>query len=569
MTLARYSRIKSERMILARYSGTVLRYSAALLRLSFGASIGTAFTLPAGVPPVADLYVDAGANCGIGAGTMAQPYCTIGEAVAGAVDGDVIRIAAGSYVENLVLDSDVTLVGTSGQALTTIDGGMNGSVVTVTFTGDATVDGVTITGGSDSGITNRGYLVLRNSTVTGNTVTTNFGGGGIYHDRAGTLTLRNVLVSGNSALGGTGAFGGGIFAGVGGRVWIESSTISGNTALRGGGTYSFGNDVTIMSSTVSGNRANSHGAVLLDGFSEIINSTISGNMGGGVSFTQSLFSGNYLRIRSSTIFGNDGGGVSHGLPGAVSIANSVVAGTINAEDLTDFCVSNGFNFVGSSSGLTGLVDGVNGDQVGSPAAPIDPFLGPLMRNGGPTMTHQALAGSPLIGRGNQVHLEPVDQRGAVRVAGYVDIGSTEENNGNLPGCSSVPNSTGSIGAIAYSGSLEAVEDNFTLTMSSLPPHQFGAFLVAPRPGFLANPAGSAGHLCLDGTIGRFFLPSQIMGSGPSGAISLRVPLTMMPQGNGFVVALPGETWFFQGWHRDVIVGTPASNFSAAIGVLLR
>jgi hypothetical protein len=66
--------------------------------------------------------------------------------------------------------------------------------------------------------------------------------------------------------------------------------------------------------------------------------------------------------------------------------------------------------------------------------PIDPKLGPLADNGGPTQTHALLAGSPAIGTGNAAAMAGVgdvplfDQRGAPygRVVGSrIDIGAFE------------------------------------------------------------------------------------------------------------------------------------------------
>jgi hypothetical protein len=66
--------------------------------------------------------------------------------------------------------------------------------------------------------------------------------------------------------------------------------------------------------------------------------------------------------------------------------------------------------------------------------PIDPLLGPLTFNGGPTMTHALLAGSPAINSGDPAAMGGVgnvpllDQRGApfARVAGgRIDIGAIE------------------------------------------------------------------------------------------------------------------------------------------------
>src|SRR5260370_11420910 len=84
--------------------------------------------------------------------------------------------------------------------------------------------------------------------------------------------------------------------------------------------------------------------------------------------------------------------------------------------------------------MTGLSNGVNGNLVGSAAAPIDPRLGPLQDNGGPTLTHALLAGSPAVDAGNNALATPFDQRGPgfPRVLyGAIDIGALELARGPL------------------------------------------------------------------------------------------------------------------------------------------
>src|SRR5262249_26838721 len=87
------------------------------------------------------------------------------------------------------------------------------------------------------------------------------------------------------------------------------------------------------------------------------------------------------------------------------------------------------NFIGDGSGLTGITDGTNGNHVGTAAAPLDPRLGPLQDNGGPTQTLAPLANSRLIGAGSNDAVRPgvtTDQRGFVRIVGdAVDIGAVE------------------------------------------------------------------------------------------------------------------------------------------------
>jgi hypothetical protein len=41
----------------------------------------------------------------------------------------------------------------------------------------------------------------------------------------------------------------------------------------------------------------------------------------------------------------------------------------------------------------------------------------------------------------------------------------------------------------------------------------------------------------------------------------------LPQPMGNVSAAPGETWYFQYWHRDFINGMSTSNFSNAVKIV--
>jgi hypothetical protein len=95
--------------------------------------------------------------------------------------------------------------------------------------------------------------------------------------------------------------------------------------------------------------------------------------------------------------------------------------------------SGGHNLIGDGTGSTGFVNGVNGDMVGTAANPIDPRLGPLANNGGPTQTHALLAGSPAIDHGDNTNAPATDQRGVARPrdgdhngSRAVDIGAFEK-----------------------------------------------------------------------------------------------------------------------------------------------
>jgi hypothetical protein len=71
--------------------------------------------------------------------------------------------------------------------------------------------------------------------------------------------------------------------------------------------------------------------------------------------------------------------------------------------------SRGFNLIGDNSGAT-ISNPRLSDQIGTSASPIDPLLGPLQDNGGPTFTHALLLGSPAIDKGES-SAATSDQRG--------------------------------------------------------------------------------------------------------------------------------------------------------------
>ena len=121
-------------------------------------------------------------------------------------------------------------------------------------------------------------------------------------------------------------------------------------------------------------------------------------------------------VTSSTISDNiayeQGGGGIFNLYGTVELENTIVAGNSGPNpDVEGNFISNGYNLIGDGTGSTGFT--APGDQVGTSANPIDPKLGPLQDNGGPTETQALLSGSPAIDAGNPDFEPPpdFDQRG--------------------------------------------------------------------------------------------------------------------------------------------------------------
>lgn len=128
-------------------------------------------------------------------------------------------------------------------------------------------------------------------------------------------------------------------------------------------------------------------------------------------------------------------------------------------------------------------------------------------------------------------------------------------------CTANPNSTGVPGVISATGSVAVVDNDVTLHCADLPPGQFGIFVVAQATDSVVV---NDGVLCLGGPIGRYNLDVfQIDGGGEA---SLAIDLTMIPTPSAFVAAAPGDTWYFQAWHRDGTPAMPSSNFTDGLQI---
>jgi hypothetical protein len=85
--------------------------------------------------------------------------------------------------------------------------------------------------------------------------------------------------------------------------------------------------------------------------------------------------------------------------------------------------SSSYNLIGiADNSFSGISDGSQGNQIGTPASPIDPLLAPLGNYGGPTQTMPLLPGSPALNAGDPSQSGSLDQRGLAR-SGGVNIGA--------------------------------------------------------------------------------------------------------------------------------------------------
>ncbi len=306
--------------------------------------------------------------------------------------------------------------------------------------GVATVEGSTISGNSDQGIYSLNTLTVADTVISDNIASTGTFGGGISILAGGSSTATTVLdrvtVTNNKALtGGGGGIASGTSAGMGAsNISITDSTVAGNQADSGGGisNYADGGTMTIDRSTISGNTATNTqgGGIATSGAAILTNTTVSGNManqnGGGI---MNFGTTGPLTLSFSTVSGNTStsgsGGIQTG--GTLNMGSTIVANNTGFPGSGDDCfgsvTSQGYNLIENIDPGQCVIGGdTTTNIIGS-----DPGLGPLAANGGPTMTHELLTGSPAINAASPSCPPPAtDQRGVTRQPGRVcDIGAFE------------------------------------------------------------------------------------------------------------------------------------------------
>jgi hypothetical protein len=83
-------------------------------------------------------------------------------------------------------------------------------------------------------------------------------------------------------------------------------------------------------------------------------------------------------------------------------------------------------------------------------------------------------------------------------------------------CTAVANSTGAPAVMGAGGSSSIPANDLVLQTTNMPLNSFGYYLTSQTQGFIANPGGSQGNLCVAGSIGRYVGPGQIQNSGGDG-----------------------------------------------------
>jgi hypothetical protein len=337
----------------------------------------------------------------------------------------------------VVIDKDLTLrgEGSSGSPTAVLSGSAGRIAVAVRKPVQVVLENVEISGGSgglgwglDTG-SSGSNVTLRNSVVRDNTMT------GV-HVRNSTVILENVLITGNA--------GGGIYN-YQGNVTVRTSRIVDNHGSQPAVHNTMGGTMVINSSTIAGNEVTDGGSVLNDSGANmgINGSTISGN-GSAAAVNNQM--GSTLTLTNSTISGNAGMGVV--TLGNLTLMHATIAengdtglyanATINLRMHNSLIENNGAQdcTFQLNASITLTLEGLNlsdgsclsiygGHQERPPEG--DAFLGPLADNGGPTLTHALLEGSPAIDAATGF-CPDTDQRGYTRPAGSAcDVGAYESN----------------------------------------------------------------------------------------------------------------------------------------------
>jgi len=368
-------------------------------------------------------------------GTLTVSGTTFSNNVASASSGYVSGSGGAIHNRGTLSVSDSTFTGNAAESGGAIysSSGTTLIVENSTFTGNSapcgggaisgrgmtTVSGCTISDnlspgdwceGGAAGIDNNGgIMTVSDSTISGNIGVSNAGG---FTNYEGELTVTDSAIYNNT----TGGVGGGIYNWWNATLTVQSCAIYSNTAEWGGGGIYSGPEsaqLFLINNTISGNSADYGGGIYNSGVLTVTNNTLTSNAadvnGGGLYNKDAT-----PTVSNSILWGNtapDSG---------PQIFNSSTTGpTISHSDIQ--------GSGGSGAGWDSTL-GTDGDD----NLDDDPLLGPLVDNGGPTLTQALSDGSPAIDTADAGTCPATDQRGVPRPIGTgCDIGAFEYGFGEV------------------------------------------------------------------------------------------------------------------------------------------
>jgi hypothetical protein len=243
--------------------------------------------------------------------------------------------------------------------------------------------------------------------------------------------------------------------------------------------------LTISSSTVAANHGD--GIWLSGSSTTITNSTIAGN--GTVATANVPFGGLGVLVGGPTVFQNDTvtGNGDHGVgnvvlggSGQTTLNNTIVYG--------NGVVSGDSNCAMSVTNQDRSLDGDGSCAVA--LSTMNPFLGPLSSNGGPTQTEAIPTSSPAVNEGDNANCPSADQRGVARNDLSCDIGAYEYVDPSQPTLT-VPS-----GVTVQAGSPSGANVSYLASVSASDPDGDPVSLTCAPPSGSSFPIGQTTVNCI-------------------------------------------------------------------------
>jgi hypothetical protein len=325
-------------------------------------------------------------------GTGTPESCTALSYATALVGGGAVSFACGAapiviLVDTAVIEDGVTTT-VDGAGKVTLDGEDLRQIFVVLAGGDLTLRDLTLQNGYGSfvdggAIRNDGATRLEGVAIESSSADAGSGGAVL---NTGVLQIQDSRLSANSATGDAGAV-----RNAGGTLTIERSLFVQNVAGAAGGALSNASGTaSVVNSTFADNFADHGGAI--------------DAAGGSVSLQNDTLHGNFADL----------GGVIWDGGGDVSARNTVFSASLELDGISPALECDGSALPIASQGGNVAEDGsclLTGE---GDLERTDPGLGPLVDNGGPTLTHAPLPGSALIDAGLADGCPATDQRGLPR-----------------------------------------------------------------------------------------------------------------------------------------------------------
>jgi len=364
------------------------------------------------------LYVESGATGTMCSGPSSSQACpTISDAVGQAQSGDTIEVGTGYFEDNVTIPSTLTglIIEGSGSQQTFVAPNTESSVFIVDANAQVSLvdlyveDGEGDSSGNGGNISNRGTLSVTDSTITNGSPEDN--GGNIWND--GSLSVTDSTLTEGDPDGNGGA----VYNATGGTATLTDDTVYENYGYEGGAVYN-GGTATLTGDTLQENEPEYGGGMYNTGTATLTDDTVYDNNAtgggfdntGGATLTDDTIDDNdgcdagglntgQLLMEDDTVAGNSSDCAAGGLD--ADGTSSLIDDTFADNQQHDLDITGGTTTVAGTLLTSGCVyaadtisdGGYNIDEQGTcdmsastSKSGVDPLLGPLSDNGGPTET---------------------------------------------------------------------------------------------------------------------------------------------------------------------------------------